>query len=78
MAKESAIGKYLNYIQATKEALNPPDLSLEAMCDVISRQLTQSQANHFIDYLIKNYEAKYGCEIRKPYSSVQGVNTIRE
>lgn len=68
MTEKSAIAKYLNFIHCFKDSLAAPDLSLEAMTDVISRHLSQSQLNHFIDYLTKNYEGKYGEKTHNPYA----------
>ena len=60
--------KYLNFIGAVKESLLKPELPLETIADVISRQLSQSQLNHLIDYFKKQYEGKYGETTRQPYT----------
>ena len=60
--------KYLNFIGAVKESLLKPELPLETIADVISRQLSQSQLNHLIDYFNKQYEGRYGEKTHRPYT----------
>lgn len=68
MVEKTTTIKYLNFLSCIKDSLLAPELSLETMAEVISRQLTQSQLNHFTHYLQENYEKKYGETNYQPYT----------